>query len=95
MRMSDQTEKLEAKADSFAHDAAASVRQTVDGLESLTDAALRDGRNGASRLARIVQKSSDEAVNAFRSNVKAQPSLMVGIAAGAGIILGLMMAGRR
>ncbi len=95
MRLSEAKDTVEAKADGLIHDTTQSARHAAEGLSELTDAIVQDGRDGASRVAKAVQRGSDAAVTAFRDNVKAQPSLMIGLAASAGLILGLVLAARR
>jgi ElaB/YqjD/DUF883 family membrane-anchored ribosome-binding protein len=95
MRISDTTETFEAKVGDVAHDTATSARQALNGVGELADAIAKDSRDSAGRFAKLIQKNSDSAVKAFRDNVKAQPSLMVGLAAGAGMVLGLLLAARR
>lgn len=95
MRISDLPEKVEAKAEGAIHDASISTRNALNGISELTDSLVNDGRDSAGRIATFMQKSSDGAVKAFRSNVQAQPSLMVALAAGAGVVIGVMLAARR
>jgi len=95
MRSSDLVEKIEAKAEGVEHNIAESTRRAANGISELTDTLVHEGRDSAGRIATFMQKSSDGAVKAFRDNVKAQPSLMVALAAGAGIVVGVMLAARR
>lgn len=95
MRISDLPEKIEAKAEGAIHDASISTRNAINGIGEFTDALVHDGLDNADRVAKFMQKNSDGAVKAFRDTVKAQPSLMVALAAGVGVVVGVMLAARR
>ena len=95
MGISDDLRKVEASIDGALHDPAKLARQTGNGIADMTEALLGDAEANIGQFAKMAQSEGTKAVNTFRRSAQERPTLTVGLAAGAGIILGLLLAARR
>lgn len=84
----------DAVAETF-HDTRDAVRETADGLNSLVSAVQSDAKNGVRELTRVVEHESSKVMGLIKESIQERPNLTVGVAAGLGILMGLMLSGRR
>jgi ElaB/YqjD/DUF883 family membrane-anchored ribosome-binding protein len=73
-------------------DGVADVRHDVEQLATTVGAEVK-ARAGS--LSRAAQETTSRAVEATRSQVRERPAAAMGVAAGAGLLLGLLLASRR
>lgn len=83
-----------AVAETF-HDTGAAARTTAKDLGVLAEAVQSDTKDGVRQLTNIVEDESSRAVKYVRESLQERPNLTVGIAAGIGVLIGLMLSGRR
>ncbi len=77
------------------HDTGVAVRKTASDLNALAEAVQSDTKDGVRQLTHVVENESSKVIGLIRESIQERPNLTVGIAAGLGIILGLMLSGRR
>lgn len=83
-----------AAAETF-HDTGAAARTTAKDLGALADAVKSDTSDGVRQLTHLVEDESSKVVKYVRESVQERPNLTVGVAAGIGVFIGMMLAGRR
>lgn len=83
-----------AVADTF-HDTGVAVRKTANGLNTLADAVASDTKDGVRQLTHVVGNESSKVIGFVRESIQERPNLTVGIAAGLGILIGVMLSARR
>jgi ElaB/YqjD/DUF883 family membrane-anchored ribosome-binding protein len=83
-----------AAADTF-HDTGIAARKTANGLNALAEAVASDTKDGVRQLTHVVENESSKIVGFMRESIQERPNLTVGVAAGLGILLGLILSGRR
>jgi len=77
------------------HDTNIAARKTANGLNALADAVVADTKDGVRQLTHVVENESSKVVSFVRESIQERPNLTVGIAAGLGILIGLILSGRR
>ncbi|MFN7167605.1 MAG: hypothetical protein ACK4NV_11190 [Pannonibacter sp.] len=77
------------------HDTSVAVRKTASDLSALAEAVQSDTKDGVRQLTHVVGDESSKVIGFIRSSIQERPNLTVGVAAGLGIVLGLMLSGRR
>ncbi len=83
-----------AVAETF-HDTGAAARTTAKDLGVLAEAVQSDTKDGVRQLTNIVEDESSRVVKYVRESLQDRPNLTVGIAAGVGVLIGLMLSSRR
>lgn len=83
-----------AAAETF-HDTGIAARRTASGLNALAEAVASDTKDGVRQLTHVVENESSKIIGFMRESIQERPNLTVGIAAGLGIMLGLILASRR
>jgi ElaB/YqjD/DUF883 family membrane-anchored ribosome-binding protein len=83
-----------AAADTF-HDTAVAARKSANGMGTLADAIASDTQAGARQLGHAFQTESSKLMQMARTTIQDRPNLAVGVAAGVGIALGLVLSSRR
>lgn len=64
-------------------------------LSALAHSTAEDIGNEAGRLARGARHQAGDLIETVRHNVREKPTMTLGIAAGAGILVGMLLAARR
>lgn len=83
-----------AAAETF-HDTGAAARTTAKDLGVLADAVKSDTADGVRQLTHLVEDESSKVVKYVRESVRERPNLTIGVAAGIGVFIGMMLASRR
>lgn len=81
-------------SDTF-HDTRVAARSTTKDLGGLADAVQSDTMDGVRQLTTMVEDESSKAISHIRSSIQEHPTLTIGIIAGMGVLIGLMLSGRR
>jgi ElaB/YqjD/DUF883 family membrane-anchored ribosome-binding protein len=83
-----------AVADTY-HDSSAAARKTGRDLNQLAEAVVSDTKDGVRQVSDLVENESSKVVSYVRESIQERPNLTLGIAAGVGILIGMMLAARR
>jgi len=76
-------------------DTSVAARKTANGLSALAEAVASDTKDGVRQLTHVVENESSKIISFVRESIQERPSVTVGVAAGLGILLGLILSGRR
>lgn len=76
-------------------DSGAAARKTANNLNALANAVAHDTRDGVRQVTDLVENESSKVIGYVRSSVQERPNLTLGIAAGVGILIGMMLSSRR
>jgi ElaB/YqjD/DUF883 family membrane-anchored ribosome-binding protein len=77
------------------HDTNVAARKTAKGLGVLAEAIAADTKDGVHKISEAVKGESSHVLRVLGESVRDRPSLTLGIAAGLGILIGLIVSGRR
>lgn len=77
------------------HDTAVAARRTANGLSAFAEAVTSDTKDGVRQLTNVVEKESSKVISFMRESIQERPSVIIGVAAGLGVLLGLYLSGRR
>lgn len=77
------------------HDSGVAARKTATGLNQLAEAVVHDTKDGVRQVTHLVESESSKAIGFVRESIQERPNLTLGIAAGAGILIGMMLSARR
>lgn len=83
-----------AAAETF-HDTGAAARTTAKDIGALAEALKSDASDGVRQLTHIVEDESSKVVKYVRESIQERPNLTIGVAAGIGVLIGLMLSSRR
>ncbi len=77
------------------HDTGAAARTTAKDLGVLASAVQSDAKDGFRQLTNIAEEESSKVVKYVRASIQERPNLTVGVVAGLGVLIGLVLSGRR
>lgn len=83
-----------AVADTY-HDSGVAARKTASNLNALADAVAHDTRDGVRQVTHLVENESSKLISYVRESIQERPTLTLGVAAGVGILIGMMLSARR
>lgn len=81
-------------SDTF-QDTATAARTAAKDLGALAAAAQSDTRDGVRQLTHLVEDESSKVIKYVRGSIQEHPNLTLGIVAGMGVLIGMMLSGRR
>lgn len=76
-------------------DTGIAVRTTARDLGALANAVQADAKDGFHQLTDMAEGESSKVVKYVRTSIQERPNLTVGIVAGIGVLIGLVLSGRR
>lgn len=76
------------------HDTNVAARKTAKGLGVLAEAIAADTQDGIHKVSKAVQGESSHVMRVLGENIKERPTLTLGIAAGLGVLIGMILSGR-
>ncbi len=77
------------------HDTSVAARTTAKDLGALAEAVQSDTQDGVRQLTHLVEDESSKVIKYVRESIQERPNLTVGVVAGIGVLIGLMLSGRR
>ncbi|MBA4226438.1 MAG: hypothetical protein C0456_07375 [Hyphomonas sp.] len=83
-----------AAAETF-HDTAVAARTAAKDIGALAEAAQSDTKDGVRQLAHLAEDESSKVIKFVRQSLQERPNLTVGVVAGIGVLIGMMLSGRR
>lgn len=89
------TKKSSSSAADTFHDTSVAARTTAKDLGTLAEAVQSDAKDGIRQLTHIAEDESSKVIKYVRESIQERPNLTVGIVAGVGVLIGLMLSGRR
>ncbi len=77
------------------HDTGAAARTAGKDISALAEAVKSDASDGIRQLTHIVEDETSKVVKYARKSIQERPNLTIGVAAGVGVLIGLMLSSRR